>query len=118
MTINQVISRLDELRPNAVSSEVKAAWCVALNSRLCSEFISISAPCFSFPEDGDKELSVSHPYDELYILYCAAMLDLVGGETHRYANSMAAFEKLLDAFARQTAKDSALSAEGFRNVRL
>lgn len=118
MTINQVISRLDELRPNAVSAEVKAAWTVALDSRLRCEFLSLPAEPLSFPEDADRELTVSHPYDELYQLYCAAMLDLVGGETARYANSMAAFEELLEAFIKQTANKSALDCGGFRNVRL
>lgn len=118
MTVNKVISRLDELRPNAASTEVKAAWCIALDSRLRCELLDLPASPISFPEDADSELTATPPYDELYILYCAAMLDLISGDTARYANSMAAFEKLLDAYARQAAKSFSLPAEGFRNVRL
>lgn len=118
MTINQVISRLDELRPNAASAEVKAAWCIALDSRLRCELLDLPATPISFPEDADRELSAHAPYDDLYPLYCTAMLELIGGDTARYANSMAAFEKLLDSFARQSAKNFSRPVEGFRNVRL
>ena len=118
MTINTTISLLDELRPNAASAETKAAWAIALDGRLRTEVLGVAARPLSYPEDADSELTAAAPYGELYVLWCAAQLDLASGETARYANSMAAFEKLLDAFKRQSAKDYAFTSEGFRNVRL
>ena len=118
MTINTTLARLDELRPNAVSAELKAAWIIALDGRLRKEVLGEAASALAYPEDADAELTAAAPYGELYPLWCAALIDLANGENARYANSMAAFEKLLDAFRRQAAKDYALPAEGFRNVRL
>ena len=118
MTINTTLSRLDELRPNAVSAELKAAWIVTLDGRLRAEVLGFPPAELSYPADADAELTAAGPYGELYTLWCAALIDLASGETARYANSMAAFESLLDAYKRQAAKDYALPDGGFRNVRL
>ncbi|MBQ6915774.1 MAG: hypothetical protein IJU94_00110 [Clostridia bacterium] len=118
MTINNTIAALDELRPNAASAETKAAWTIALDGRLRAEVLGAAPLPLSFPEDADAELSAAEPYGDLYVLWCAAQLDLASGETARYFNSMSAFEKLLDAFKRRAAKDYALPSGGFRNVRL
>lgn len=117
MTINTTLSRLDELRPNALPAELKASWIIALDGRLRKEVLGEPASALAYPADADAELAAAAPYGELYALWCAALLDLANGETARYANSMAAFEKLLDAFKRQAAKNYALPPEGFRNVR-
>ena len=118
MTINTTIAALDELRPNAASAETKAAWTIALDGRLRAEVLGEPPLELSFPEDADAELSAAEPYGDLYVLWCAAQLDLASGETARYFNSMSAFEKLLDAFRRRAAKDYSLPSGGFRNVRL
>ena len=118
MTINSIISALDEVRPNAASAELKAAWIIALDGRLRREVLGEAPTALSYPEDADSELTAPAPYGELYALWCAALLDLASGETARYGNSVAAFEQLLDAYKRQAAKDYAFPAEGFRNVRL
>ena len=114
MTINTTLSRLDELRPNAVSAELKAAWILALDGRLRAEVLGLAPSSLSYPADADEELTASEPYGELYLLWCAALLDLAAGETARYANSMAAFESLLDAYKRREAKRYALDEEGFK----
>ena len=118
MTINTTISLLDELRPNAAAAETKAAWAIALDGRLRAEVLGAEPRPLSYPEDADSELTAAGPYGELYPLWCAAQLDLASGETARYFNSMAAFEKLLDAYKRQSATDYARPAGGVRNVRL
>lgn len=118
MTINTTISLIDELRPNAAAAETKAAWTIALDGRLRAEVLGVPPRELSYPEDADAELTAAGPYGELYPLWCAAQLDLASGETARYFNSCAAFEKLLDAYKRSAAKDYAFPSEGFRNVRL
>lgn len=118
MTINTTLSLLDGLRPNAAEAELKAAWIIALDGRLRAEVLGVPPLELSFPEDADTELTASGPYGDLYALWCAAQLDLASGETARYFNSSAAFEKLLDAYKRRAAKDYAFPSEGFRNVRL
>lgn len=118
MTINKTITQTDELRPNCVSAELKAAWVLALDGRLRTEVLSQPLAPLTYPEDADTELAAAEPYGELYTLWCAALLDLTAGDTVRYANTMAAFEQLLDAFSRQSAKASSLPDGGFRNVRL
>ena len=118
MTINTTIAAVDGLRPNAASAETKAAWIIALDGRLRAEVLGAQPRALTWPEDADAELSAAAPYGELYVLWCAAQLDLASGETARYFNSSAAFEKLFDAFKRQSAKNYALDSGGFRNVRL
>ncbi len=104
MTINKAMEQADKLRPNCCPAEEKARWLKELDDRLAAE--TVGTPAAAETEgaaeaaetveteqgDGwDAELVAKAPYDGLYVLYLAAMLDFWNQEYDHYANSMEMF---------------------------
>lgn len=106
-TINEVIERVERIKPVvSIDDQDKARWLMELDGRIWNEVITKSVhdtppeePPKEWPEDGDKPLLVSYPYDRLYDLYLIAMLEFAIREFGNYNNSMAAFNDALDKFA-------------------
>ena len=106
-TINEVLERVERIKPVAsIDDQDKARWLIELDGRIWNEVIMKSThdtppeePPREWPEDGDKQLLVSYPYDRLYDLYLIAMLEFAIREFGNYNNSMAAFNDALDKFA-------------------
>lgn len=100
MTINEVIDTLDSLQPNACTRTEKLIWLSRLNGLLRD---TVWCQCQAAPApqpinpDTDPEtvLPVEAPWDELYLRYLQAQIDLTCGELTRYANSAALFNRLL-----------------------
>lgn len=53
-----------------------------------------------FPEDGDRQLLVGLPYDNLYDLYVMAQADFYNRESENYNNSALAFNTALDEYKK------------------
>lgn len=100
-TINEVIERNDKIKPNAYSEQVKAGWLYRLDGRISEEIMHIDPPeKYQYPEDGDKELLVPEPYDELYDYYVQAMIDFYNKEINSYNNSMIMHNDALSKFSQ------------------
>lgn len=91
MTINGAIRLADGLRPNGISAEVKCGWMTEVDGTLAVETMGVDAPIYAFPQDGDKQLLMLPPYDNLYALYLCAMIDHYQQETTLYANDSALY---------------------------
>lgn len=93
MTPNKAIEIIDSLRPNAYGEEQKLSWISDLDGmvkRLViqeSEFVP-----YSYPEDMDRELLISAPFESLYSLYLETMINYYNREYGNYNNSAAMFE--------------------------
>ena len=87
MTVKEAIIRADELRPNAISDETKAAWLYEVEGEL-AEMMDVEAPENLWPET-DAVLLMPYPKDGMYPLYLCAMIDNANEETALYANDMA-----------------------------
>lgn len=93
MTPNKVIERVDALRPNAYDEEMKLSWISDLDGmvkRLVIQEDEVTP--YKYPEDMDKELLIQFPFDNLYELYLASMLDFYNREYGNYNNSAMMFE--------------------------
>lgn len=101
MTINQVIDTLDALQPNTCTREEKRTWISRLDGLLKAQIWDhyADAPAVD-PNTGDMDtiLPVPAPWDEIYLRYLQAQIDLVNGEVSRYANSAALYNQLLSAY--------------------
>jgi len=103
MTVQQAISYLDSVKPNAFPTEVKLRWLSAIEGRLAAE-VFLMAPeevetrCAFTEEDLSKELLAGLPYDDLYTWYLQAQVDLANGEYDRARNTMAVFNALWSQF--------------------
>lgn len=105
-TINEVIAKVDERKPNAVPQAQKAEWLLSLDGRIYTEVLcgdkapadpgekeTYRQPPRKWPEDGDMPLLVTSPYDDLYVQYVQSMVDFWAKDTGSYYNSAAMFEQ-------------------------
>lgn len=93
MTPNKAIEIVDGLRPNSYSEEAKLGWISDLDGMVKRLVIQESEVIpYSYPEDMDKELLISAPFESLYSLYLETMIDYHNREYGNYNNSAAMFE--------------------------
>ena len=90
--MNSVIGELEEVKPNVIPDEIKYKWLATLDGRISIEvFGEKEAKTYTLPDDADTELLVKAPHDDIYVLYCSAMVDFYN-RAHEY------FIKILTAF--------------------
>lgn len=93
MTPNKVIETTDRLKPNSYSEEDKLNWINELEGMVQKLVIqSDNIKTYAYPDDMDKELLVSAPFDGIYALYLEAKIDYYNREYGNYNNSAMAFE--------------------------
>ena len=95
-SINEIIERVGQLRPDAYDDSSKAGWLIELDGKIYREVILVR----SYPEDGDVPLLVPAPYDNLYSLYLMAQIDFHNREGENYNNSALAFNQAMDEFKK------------------
>lgn len=106
MTIQDVLSRVDELKPSNFSEEQKVRWLSNLDLMLYEEVVrwhkdaqSIAHGPYDPDADLDTALMVPDPYSDVYILWLIAQIDCYNGDLYRYQNSMIAYNSALSAYA-------------------
>jgi len=90
MKATDAILQADTLRPNTLETEQKARWLYELNSEVAEMMGEELEP---FVWDGDFDLLMPEPKDNIYPLYLCAMIDYYNQETTTYANDMAIFNE-------------------------
>ena len=105
MTVEECVTIVDEVKPNAFEDDTKVRWLGQLEGRIAAEILML-APCelraFAFKsmdEDGDKELLVDAPYDDIYTAYLTAKVDSKNGEYNKLATAAQAFNRIWDEFS-------------------
>lgn len=103
MTIQEAISGVDSLQPNTFTREEKLAWLCRVEAMVKAQILDCyaDAPEVSpYTPDTDPEttLLVGAPWEELYLRYLQAQMDLANGETTRYANSAALYNSLFNGY--------------------
>lgn len=98
MIINNAVAKADDLRPNTFSDEQKFNWLMVLEAEV-AEMMGQKLPTADFP-NMTKELLMPYPYDNIYPLYLATIIDYYNTETTLYQNDSVIFEEAKrDAFA-------------------
>lgn len=118
MKIREIIDRVDAVKPNVFTPEVKLDWINKIEGRLCADVFLMSTPqirelVYRYPEDMDAEPLVTSPHDDIYELWLTAQIDFANGEYNRYNNSMTAFNAAYGNFVRWFA-DFYGPAQGYR----
>lgn len=107
-TLNDIITEVDELKPNNYGEGVKVGWLSNLEYRIVHEIFDThrynegetEVEFNGYTEDDlSAEMLVKEPYSELYKSYLCAMIDFNNGETDRYQNSMIMFNSNFAAFS-------------------
>lgn len=99
MTIQEVIARVDSLKPNVYSQDDKITWLSNLDLSVKIEVLDTHegsedyADFTGYGPDTDltTELLVPAPYSEMYIFWLEAMIDAYNNEYDRYDASMSRF---------------------------
>lgn len=103
MTLSEVMTRVDEIKPNAFSNEVKTSWMNEVEGMVQTEvflFNPVDVVQYSYEEDKDKTLLVDPPHDKLYAPYLEARIDYANGEYNKYQNTMQLFNQFYGEFMR------------------
>ena len=107
MKLSEVLSKIDALKFNTFSPEVKIAWISNLDQKIKTQIIDLhesgSDTVFSgYDEntDGDTVLLVPSPYDEIYLRWLEAMIDYSNGEYDKYNSAIQLYNTLYEAYAK------------------
>lgn len=107
MTVHEAITQADHLKPNMYEEADKIRWLSRLDGRIYEEIICThkyneGETPVTFdgygPDDGETELLVGAPYDELYVHWLEAQIDYNNMEYDGFNNTNAVFEALYTAF--------------------
>lgn len=118
MTLIQAVNEADNLKPNMYGLPEKIKWLSRLDQRIFEEVLlthelsdeekepfmveidgkRIFSFCAYNENDQDKELIVKEPYDEIYVHWLCAQIDLYNREFTGFNASNAIFESTYLAF--------------------
>ena len=117
-TINEIIERVDLNKPNTYDENTKAFWLSRLDGQISIEILKQDPPEeYNYPEDGDKQLLVPRPFDEVYDYYLQAMIDFSNKEFANYNNSMLMYNESINNYAKWYIRNNVpKSASNFKNV--
>ncbi len=117
MRLQQAIDRVDEMRPNMQSRELKIEWLSELDGLIWNELVVkhhllpgeeirlASEPEYDSDTDPGQVLLVRHPYDNIYLYWLMAKIDEQTMEQEKYNNDQAMFnasyEQLSDWWTRK-----------------
>lgn len=94
MTANELIERVDRLRPNQIDEEDKLTWLAQLEELIWREIVRTHAGAetetFDAPR-GDRELLAPAAYEEMYYHWMEMKIAYANDEIDRYNNAAQAF---------------------------
>ena len=107
MTIAEVISKVDALKPNTYTPEDKVDWLSNLDARVKAQIIDAHEGCnihffygYDSFADQDTILLVPAPYDEMYLRWLEAMIDYHNSEDERYNNAIMLFNNAYEGYKK------------------
>ena len=119
MILDDLLKRIDVQKPNAYTRQEKIRWVNALDGMVKTLIIDTheDGEYISFDEytdkDGDAELLIPAPFDELYLHWLEAKIDYSNAEYGKYNNSMAMYNAMYEEFRRWYNRQHLPKAEKF-----
>jgi len=105
MTLQEAISRTDELKPNSYTEKEKILWLSKLDWMLVRNVIRThdgdqmdDFSGYNESTDLSTELIAPEPYDTMYIKWLEAQIDLANAEYNRYNASISLFTADYNAY--------------------
>lgn len=105
MTVNDVLSFVDEMKPNVISDEVKIAWLNTVERKIFTNIVSnyenpdeIEQKTLG-EEDKGVELIAPEEYADVYRYYLMSKIDFRNQETDLYMNDAQMFNAAYIEFA-------------------
>ena len=123
MTIAEVISKVDALKPNTYTPDDKIDWLSTLDARVKSKIIdaheggeNITFTGYDGLVDQDTELLVPAPYDEMYLRWLEAQIDYHNSEDGRYNNAIVLFNNAYEDYKKHYTRTHMPLSKGNRFV--
>lgn len=100
MTVQEAIDKTDQIKPNAYTIEDKIGWLSNLDGQVYEEVIKrhdnyVETEDNRFKgytvENVDNDLIIPFPYENVYIDWLTAQIDLTNADIGRYNNSITSF---------------------------
>lgn len=104
MTVIEAISKLDARKFNTYDQETKVGWLSALDARVKNIVAAHEGDDgtvfsgYNADEDLHRQLLVQEPFDDLYIHYMEAQIDLGNGEGDGYNAAITLYNALFSDF--------------------
>lgn len=104
MTAGNMIEKVDTLKPNQYETADKLDWIADLEAAIYEEITSQheGAPeTFSREtfKDAGAQLTVTAPYDDIYLYYLSAQIDLYNRELTSYAQTATLYNTAWDNYS-------------------
>lgn len=117
-TMNSTIEYIDNVKPNVYTEEDKYRWMARLDGQVSLDVLEQTKPVvYELPGDADKELLIPPPFDDVYGLYVAAMIDFYNKEYNNYNNSVLMFQERYEDYKAWYIRNNMPKGAGnFRNV--
>lgn len=103
ITLQEVISYADKVKPNAFDEDTKTLWINEVEGMVQLECMLLhpdEAVRYEYDHDQDTELLVRPPHDKLYRSYLVAMIDWTNSEYGNYENTMSMFNAHYDEYRK------------------
>ena len=100
MTVKEIIDYTDKLKPNSFDLETKLVWINQVEGMILSEINKIPLDKIEVLTDTSEQLSVPHPYCQIYSFYIISMIDFFSGDFIKYQNSSAAYNDAVRVYAK------------------
>jgi hypothetical protein len=105
MTINEAISKIDDLKSNVFSVADKISWLSRLDGMVKRLVLDnyeggsdIEFTGYSEETDLHTELLVPFPFDSVYLYWLEAQIDYYTGELNKYNNSITMFHSAFETY--------------------
>lgn len=104
MTIAEVITELDQVRPNQYSIPQKVKWLSEVEGTIIDEvFNQAEGNNIEFTKyvesDAEKELMIPERFSDIYLSYLLAKIDFHDEETENYNNDVLMYQATYEQFA-------------------
>ena len=112
-TPNKVMEQVDKLKVNAYEPEEKFRWLSELDGMIRRVvWQEDGAVAYSYPDDGDCDLLVPYPFDNIYPLYVAAMISLHNKEYTEYNNEIQVFNTRFEEYKKAYIRENRPKSSG------
>lgn len=106
MTVGELFAYVDDIKPNAFTTEQKMIWLNELEARIQKDVLLRwrgEWEQYQWPEDKDVSPLLDPPDDAMYRHWLEAMIDYANGEYDKYQNTAALFNQVWNSFVARFA---------------
>lgn len=115
MTVAEVVARADGMRPNSLDDMEKMRHVAGLERRLMRE-LGMTPDLPDPPGCAGTQLTADGGYEDLYIFYLCARIDLAHREYEGWNSMTVLFNALMEDFKKQKLRDKAPQPAGIKGI--